>query len=378
MKLRAVLGALFVVACVANAADAPIPATIEFNRDVRPILSDKCYACHGPGRQSGTIRFDREEGAKHDLSGGRHAIVAGNVANSVMIQRITSSDPARRMPMNGEALSARDTEVLKRWIEQGATWQAHWSFIPPKRPTTPEVQNKAWVKNPIDAFVLQRLEKEGVKPSPEANRAALLRRVSLDLSGLPPTPAEVDAFIADKSPNAYEKIVDRLLASPRYGERMAQPWLDASRYADTNGYQSDGDRVMWRWRDWVIDAFNKNKKFDQFVVEQLAGDLLPNATLDQKIATAFNRNGMSSTEGGADPEEYMNKYVTDRVNTFGTVFLGSSIQCAECHDHKYDPFTQREYYQLYDFFNRIPEKGLDNDPAPPFMPPSTSMVWPVV
>ena len=356
---RMVLAALALVALSQAQApsEATFPSTIEFNRDVRPILSDKCYACHGPGRQSGTIRFDREDVAKHELSGGRHAIVAGDPANSVMIQRITSANPAQRMPMGGEPLNARDTEMLRRWIQQGAQWQLHWSFIPPQRPALPALKDKTWAKNPIDAFVLQRLERENLKPSAEANRAALLRRVSLDLTGLPATPAEVDAFIADKSPNAYEKVVDRLLASPRYGERMAQPWLDASRYADTNGYQSDGERVMWRWRDWVINAFNKNKRFDQFVTEQIAGDLLPNATLDQKIATGFNRNHRGNSEGGIVPEEYAVEYVVDRVDTTSTVFLGLTVGCARCHDHKYDPIPQRDYYQLFSYFNNIPEGG---------------------
>jgi uncharacterized protein DUF1553/uncharacterized protein DUF1549/concanavalin A-like lectin/glucanase superfamily protein/cytochrome c len=358
-QVRTVLAAFALVALSQAQApsEAAFPATIEFNRDIRPILSDKCYTCHGPGKQMGTLRFDREEVAKHELSGGRHAIVPGDPANSVIIQRVTSTNPAQRMPMGGEALSARETEMLRRWIQQGAQWQAHWSFIPPKRPELPVLKDKTWAKNPIDAFVLQRLERENLRPSPEASRAALLRRVSLDLTGLPATPAEIDAFQADKSPNAYEKVVDRLLQSPRYGERMSQPWLDASRYADTNGYQSDGERVMWRWRDWVINAFNKNMRFDQFVVEQLAGDLLPNATLDQKIATGFNRNHRGNSEGGIVPEEYAAEYVMDRVDTTSTVFLGLTVGCARCHDHKYDPILQRDYYQLFSYFNNIAEGG---------------------
>ena len=339
------------------APEVPVPATIEFNRDIRPILSDKCYTCHGPGKQMGTVRFDREEVAKHELSGGRHAIVPGDPANSLIIQRVTATSPTVRMPMGGEPLSARDVELLRRWIEQGATWQPLWSFIPPKRPNLPEVKDRQWAKNAIDAFVLQRLEREGLKPSPEANRAALIRRVTLDLTGLPPTMAETNAFLADKSSNAYEKVVDRLLQSPRYGERMAQPWLDAARYADTNGYQTDGERVMWRWRDWVINAFNRNLRFDQFTIEQLAGDLLPNATLDQKIATGFNRNHRGNSEGGIVPEEYAVEYVVDRVDTTSTVFLGLTVGCARCHDHKYDPILQRDYYQLFSYFNNIPEYG---------------------
>ena len=246
----------------------------------------------------------------------------GDPANSQMITRITATNPAVRMPRSqggaaaGEPLTERQIALLTRWIEQGATWQKHWSFIPPKRPELPTgLKDAKWVRNPIDAFVLQRLEREGLKPSPEADRATLLRRVSLDLTGLPPTPAELDAFLADTSPNAYEKVVDRLLRSPRYGERMAFPWLDAARYADSNGYQTDGERFMWRWRDWVIDAFNRNMPYDQFTIEQLAGDLLPNATLDQKIATGFNRNHRGNSEGGIIPEEYAAEYVVDRVDT---------------------------------------------------------------
>ncbi|MEN9676824.1 MAG: hypothetical protein RIS76_2720, partial [Verrucomicrobiota bacterium] len=267
----------------------------------------------------------------------------------------------------GKRLGPDQIALLTRWIGEGAEWKPHWSYITPERPAVPALGDVSWARNEIDRFIGTRLEAEGLKPSPEADRRTLARRVAFDLTGLPPTIDEVDAFLSDTSDAAYEKLVDRMLASQAYGERMAVPWLDLARFADSDGYHADAPRSMWQYRDWVIRAFNRNQPFDQFIVEQLAGDLLPGATLDQRIATAFNRNGMSSTEGGADPDEYMNKYVTDRVNTFGTVFLGSSVQCAECHNHKYDPFTQREYYQLYDFFNRIPEKGLDSDPAPPFV-----------
>ncbi len=346
------------------AAPQPLPATIEFNRDIRPILSDKCFQCHGPGTQMATLRFDQEEGAKHALKDGRFAIVPGEPARSQLIARITATNPAVRMPRSqngaaaGEPLSERQIALLTRWIEQGATWQKHWSFIPPKRPDLPkDLKDAKWVRNPIDAFVLQRLEREGLKPSPEADRATLLRRVSLDVTGLPPTPAELDAFLADTSPNAYEKVVDRLLRSPQYGERMAFPWLDAARYADSNGYQTDGERFMWRWRDWVIDAFNRNMPYDQFTIEQLAGDLLPNATLDQKIATGFNRNHRGNSEGGIVPEEYAAEYVVDRVDTTSTVFLGLTVGCARCHNHKFDPITQKEFYQLFAYFNNVPEHG---------------------
>jgi hypothetical protein len=341
----------------AAATPAAAPLAVEFNRDIRPILSDKCYKCHGPGTQLGGLRFDREDVAKQALRTGHTPIVPGNVGASELLRRVTADDPKVRMPQQGEPLAAGEVALLRRWIEQGAQWQPHWSFMAPKVPALPAVKQTAWVRNPIDAFVLARLEREGLQPSPEADRATWLRRVSLDLDGLPPTLAELDAFIADRTPQAYEKVVDRLLASPRYGERMAFPWLEAARYADSNGYQSDGERHMWRWRDWVIEAFNANKPWDQFTVEQLAGDLLPNPTLDQRIATAFNRNHRGNSEGGIIPEEYAAEYVMDRVDTTSTVFLGLTGGCARCHNHKYDPITQKHYYQLYSYFNNIPENG---------------------
>ena len=349
---------------------APVPR-IDFNREIRPLLAEHCYQCHGPDveKRKGGLRLDRPEGATSRLASGARAVVPGDPDASRLLQVVSSTDPEEHMPpaATGKQLSSSQTEVLRRWIQQGAEWKGHWSHQRPEDPAVPSVQARGWVRNGIDAFILSRLEKEGLKPSPEADRRTLLRRVTLDLTGLPPTVDEVDAFLADASGEAYEKLVDRLLDSQAYGERMAVPWLDLARFADSDGYHADAPRSMWQYRDWVIRAFNANQPFDQFIIDQLAGDLLPNPSLEQRIATAFNRNGMSSTEGGADPDEYLNKYVTDRVNTFGTVFLGSSIQCAECHNHKYDPFTQREYYQLYDFFNRIPEKGLDSDPAPPFI-----------
>jgi hypothetical protein len=339
------------------AATLAIPDRIEFNRDVRPILSDKCYACHGPGVQMATLRFDSEDGAKKALKDNRFAIVPGDPEHSEIIARITATDPARRMPQRAEPLSPRDVEVLRRWITQGATWQKHWAFIPPVRPALPGVVDEKWVRNPIDTFVLARLEREGLKPSPEADRPTWLRRVTLDLTGVPPTIAEIDAFLNDTGPDAYDKVVDRLLRSPRYGERMAFPWLEAARYADSNGYQSDGERHMWRWRDWVIDAFNRNMPFDQFTVEQLAGDMLPDATLEQRIATGFNRNHRGNSEGGIIPEEYQVEYVVDRVDTMSTVFMGLTVGCARCHNHKYDPIPQKDYYQLFAYFNNIPEQG---------------------
>jgi hypothetical protein len=336
------------------------PQNIEFNRDIRPILSDICFPCHGPDKATRVInlRFDTEAGALADL-GGRHAIVPGDLARSEMYQRITAKDEAIRMPpaRSGRKLTDIQIDLIRRWIEQGAKWQKHWSFIAPQRPALPEPNKWTWARTAVDSFVLDRLDRNGLTPSPEADRAALIRRVTLDLTGLPPTPAEVDAFLADSTHNAYERVVDRLLASPRYGERMAARWLDGARYADTNGYQSDGERFMWRWRDWVIDAFNRNMPFDRFTIEQIAGDMLPHATLEQKIATGFNRNHRGNAEGGIVPEEYAVEYVVDRVDTTSTVWLGLTLGCARCHDHKYDPITQKEFYQVFAFFNNVPERG---------------------
>jgi len=330
---------------------------VEFNRDVRPILADKCYNCHATDAAAKKIplRLDSEAAAKADL-GGRRAIVEGDPGASQMIRRITSENKAQRMPpvYSGLKLTAAEIETLRQWVAEGAKWQKHWSFIPPVRPPLPAVKNAAWPRNPIDAFVLQKLERERLQPSPEAGRETLLRRVSLDLTGLPPTLAEMDAFLNDKSADAYPKAVDRLLASPRYGERMAERWLDAARYADTNGYQYDAERFMWRWRDWVIESFNRNQPFDQFTLEQIAGDMLPGATLEQKIATGFNRNHRANTEDGIIPEEYAVEYVVDRVETTSTVFMGVTLGCARCHNHKYDPFTQKEFYQVFSYFNNVP------------------------
>jgi len=364
--LSVLVASHLVVARAAQQAPPPspstaLPATIQFNRDIRPILSDKCFTCHGPDKTKRVtpFHFDVEEAAKQELPGGRFAVLAGDAANSVMIQRITAADDRRRMPpaSTGKTLSEREIALLTAWIQQGARWEKPWAFQTPVRPMVPQVADRTWPRTPIDAFVLERLDREGVKPSREADRETLLRRVTLDLTGKGPTIAEIDAFVADTSPDAYEKLVDRLLRSPQYGERMAVPWLDASRYADSSGYQVDYERSMWRWRDWVIDAFNKNMPFDRFAVEQLAGDLLPNATLDQKIATAFNRNHRTNAEGGIVLEEYAAEYVVDRVATTSSVFLGVTMGCARCHDHKYDPFTQKEFYQLYAYFNNVPEHG---------------------
>jgi hypothetical protein len=346
-------------------ADEPV----EFNRDVRPILSDHCFACHGPDatNRQGDLRLDREEDAFARRE--RPVIVRGKSADSELYRRITAADPAERMPPEEahKPLSPEQIETLRRWIDQGGKWQKHWSLIPPARPALPSAGGKpafghhercfAPATNAIDVFIRAELQRRGMQPSPEAAPHTLLRRASFDLTGLPPTHEELDAFEADDSPDAYERAVDRLLASPRYGERMAIDWLEAARYADTSGYQSDGERYMWRWRDWVIDAFNRNMTFDQFTIEQLAGDLLPQATLDQKIATGFNRNHRGNAEGGIIPEEYAVEYVVDRVETTSTVWLGLTMGCVRCHDHKFDPFTMKDFYSLFAFFNNVPEKG---------------------
>jgi len=336
---------------------------IDFNRDIRPILSDNCFTCHGPNEadRMANLRLDIKEGGAFDQREGYRVIVPGSSAESRLNQKISAKDEAERMPpsYSGRILTPKQIELIREWIDQGARWEIHWAFATPKRPPVPEVKNQRWPRNDIDRFVLARLEREGLKPAHEADKATLLRRVTLDLTGLPPTPAEVKAFLADQSPGAYEKVVDRLLASPHYGERLAMQWLDLARYADTHGYHIDSQRDMWRWRDWVIQAFNRNMRFDEFTLEQLAGDLLPNATQEQKLATAFDRNHMINYEGGAIPEEYHNEYVVDRLDTTATVWMGTTLACARCHDHKYDPFRQRDFYRFYAFFNSVPEKGLD-------------------
>ncbi|MBC8164458.1 MAG: DUF1549 domain-containing protein, partial [Bryobacteraceae bacterium] len=350
--------------------------SIEFNRDVRPIFSDKCFTCHGPDASAKKIpfRLDRESAAKADL-GGHKAIVDGDSAASTVVARITETSAARKMPpaYSGLSLTTTEIETIRTWIDQGAKWQKHWSFIPPARVALPEVKHKSWPRNQIDYFVLDQIERNGLKPSPEASRERLIRRVSLDLTGLPPTLAETDNFLSDKSLDAWEKVVDRLLASPRYGERMASRWLDAARYADTNGYQFDGERIMWRWRDWVIDSFNRNQRFDEFTVEQIAGDLIPNATTQQRVATGFNRNHRANTEDGIVAEEYAVEYVVDRVETTSTVFLGLTLGCARCHNHKYDPLSQKEFYQMFAYFNNVPELGraIKYGNSPPFIPAPT-------
>jgi Protein of unknown function (DUF1553)/Protein of unknown function (DUF1549)/Concanavalin A-like lectin/glucanases superfamily/Planctomycete cytochrome C len=332
---------------------------VDFDRQVRPILSDNCFTCHGPDekhRMAG-LHFDTKEGAFSKPG----VIVPGDSAHSKLYLKVSNPNTAMRMPptYSGRTLTAQQIETLKNWIDSGAKWETHWAFVPPKRPDVPPVKDESWARNPIDRFILARLESEGLKPSAEADKATLVRRVTFDLTGLPPTPSELEAFLSDRSPQAYEKLVDRLLASPHHGERMAMQWLDFARYADTHGYHIDSARDMWIWRDWVIKAFNSNMPYDQFTIEQIAGDLLPNATETQRIATGFNRNHMINFEGGAIPEEYQNEYVVDRIEATSTTFLGVTLGCARCHNHKYDPFTQKDFYSFGAFFNGVPEQGLD-------------------
>jgi hypothetical protein len=359
-----VIATLIALSCSVSAhgGDTSVKRTkkVDFARDIRPILANHCWSCHGPDektREAG-LRLDLREAATAKLKSDKIAIVPGNVVSSTLVTRIEAKKESHRMPPpeSKKPLNETQKQLVKRWIEQGAEYNAHWAFSAPKRPALPTVKDKEWVRNPIDAFVLARLEEEGLKPSPAANKETLMRRVSLDLTGLPPTLEELDLYLNDKSPNAYEKAVDRLLASPRYAERMALPWLDAARYADTNGYNNDEERFMWPWRDWVIESFRTNMPYDKFIIEQIAGDLLPNPTLQQRIATGFNRNHVLTTEGGIFEEEYRVEYVADRVHTTATAFLGLSMQCARCHDHKYDPIAQKEYYQFFAFFNNINEK----------------------
>jgi hypothetical protein len=336
---------------------------VDFKRDIEPIFAAACVQCHGPKKAAGQLRLDTKQAAlKGGISG--TIITPGDVKASRLLARILGEGGEQRMPLGSDPLKPEQIELIKRWIAEGAVWPGeasdlrpqtsdlpqHWAYVKPVQVAFPEVKNKAWVRNAVDAFILARLEKEGLQPMPEADRAVLLRRVYLDLTGLPPSVKDVDAFLADKAPDAYEKVVDRLLASPQYGERWARPWLDLARYADSNGYEKDNLRVMWKYRDWVINALNQDKPFDQFTIEQIAGDMLPNPTLDQKIATGFHRNTMVNQEGGIDPFEARWETIVDRVNTTSTVWLGSTLSCAQCHNHKYDPFTQKDYYRLFAFF----------------------------
>ncbi len=359
--IRLLVPAWLLVAGAALGAEPDRPGRVDFNRDVRPILSENCFFCHGPDRahREADLRLDQKEGLLATLDDVK-VVAPGDPASSELFRRITTDDPDERMPSkdSGKALTPKQVATLKAWIEQGAEYQGHWSFIPPTRPEVPAAEEPGFTRNPVDRMVLARFREEGLKPSPEADRATLLRRLSFDLTGLPPTPEEVRAFVADTAPDAYEKQVDRLLASPRYGERMAQYWLDLVRFADTIGYHSDNPRNIWPYRDYVIDAFNRNMPFDRFTVEQLAGDLLPDATVGQKVASGYNRLLQTTEEGGAQAKEYEAKYAADRVRNVSEVWLGATMGCCQCHDHKFDPFTTREFYGLAAFFADVTEAAV--------------------
>lgn len=367
----ALIGYLQSCGSSSSTSQEEIPDKVSYNFDIRPILSDKCLACHGPdaNKREAGLRLDDPESAFHALKDNpsAHAIIAGEPQRSEVFLRISTKDTNKLMPppSSNLKLSAREIALIEKWIKQGAKYEKHWAFVAPQKPAVPEVKNEDWPKNEIDFFVLQKQEQKGFSPNEEADKERLLKRLSLDLVGLPPTLKMMDSFLADKSPNAYEKVVDELLKNPAYGEKMAVYWLDLARYADSHGYQDDGYRTQWPWRDWVIHALNKNMPYDKFVTWQLAGDLLPNQDKsptykEQLLATGFNRNHKITEEGGVIPEEYRISYVTDRNDLFGKAFLGVTLECAHCHDHKYDPFSQKEYYQLFAFFNSVNEVGIES------------------
>ncbi|MGI8966538.1 MAG: DUF1549 domain-containing protein, partial [Limisphaerales bacterium] len=352
---------LFFVLVLAGRLFAGEPVErVDFNFQIRPLLSDRCFKCHGPDAKSrkADLRLDVLENAiaLRDKKTGTRAILPGKPEKSEVIRRVTSTDPDEQMPPPDSHLkiSAAEIALIGKWIGQGAEYKAHWAFLPLERTAVPTTKN-SWVRNPIDQFVLARLSKEHLQPALEASKEILIRRLSFDLIGLPPSLGEVENFSADSSPGAYEKLVDHFLASPAYGERMANDWLDLARYADTYGYQSDSERDMSAWRDWVIGAFNQNLRYDEFITWQIAGDLLPGATDEQILATAFNRLHRQTSEGGSIEEEFRNEYVSDRVHTFGTAFLGLTLECARCHDHKYDPIPTKDYYSFYSIFSNIRE-----------------------
>lgn len=332
---------------------------VDFRRDVLPILTNNCFTCHGPdaGARKAKLRLDLKDGALRKVD---PIIAPGKKAESALFERVSSPDPDEQMPppKSGKSLTASQIETLGRWIDQGAVWKGHWAFEPVVRPQVPTTRHAGWAKNPIDAFVLSKLESLGLEPTPPAPDYVMIRRLALDLIGLPPTIEEVEVFTADPRPNKYESLVDRLLDSPHHGERMAMDWLDLARYADTNGYQNDFARVMWPWRDWVIQAFNRNEPYDQFLTEQLAGDLLAKPTLEQRIATGFNRNNRTVTEAGSLDEEWRIENAVDRIETTATTFMGLTLGCARCHDHKYDPVTQQDFYKFMGFFTSLNEQGV--------------------
>ena len=354
-----------------HVAEEQVPDKVSYNFHVRPILSDKCFTCHGPdaNKREAGLRLDIAEEAYKALkeNPSAHALVPFKPEASEVFLRISSTDSALMMPPKSSnlKLTAHEISVIEKWIKQGAKYERHWAFNPPKVPAIPKVKTEDWAKNEIDHFILEKLEQKGVKPNAEADKERLLKRLSLDLTGLPPGIEVMDKFLADGSSNAYAKVVESLLQSPAYGEKMALHWLDVSRYADSHGYQDDNYRSQWPWRDWVIHAFNKNMPYDQFITWQLAGDLMPDATKEQLLATGFNRNHKITEEGGVIDEEYRVEYVTDRTNAFGKALLGVTLECAHCHDHKYDPFSQKEYYQVFAFFNNVKEVGLESSVGGP-------------
>src|SRR6266568_2516562 len=339
---------------------------VRFNRDIRPIMAETCFRCHGPDKSSrmAGMRLDIRDEAVKPTKSGVTPIVPGDPEKSAIIERIFATTPAKQMPpvYAHKELTAAQKETIRRWVAEGAVYEGHWSYEPVKRPPVPQVAN---VRSPIDAFIQERLAREGLQPSPEADRRTLLRRVTLDLTGLPPTPEELSAFLQDATPGAFEKVVDRLLASPRYAEMQTMRWLDAVRYADSAGFHGDNLWPAWPYRDYVLRAFQNNKPFDEFTREQLAGDLMPNATIDQKVASAYNRLGRTSAEGGLQPAEYLAKYGADRVRTVSTVWLGATMGCSECHDHKFDPFKSKDFYSMKAFFADIKETGLVPDRGAP-------------
>ena len=338
---------------------------IDFSRDILPLFSETCFKCHGPdkaNREAG-LRLDKQQGAFAKLDSGKVAIVPGKSTDSAIYQRITASDPDLRMPPidSGKSLSSAEINLLKQWIDGGAEWSRHWAFQTPKKPALPKQMNGWLVKNPIDLFIQQKLQTTKLQPAHQARKETLIRRLTLDLTGLPPTIEELDAFLADQDEDAYERVVDRLLESKKYGEQMARIWLDSARYADTHGLHLDNERQIWPYRNWVINAFNQNMPFNEFTIEQLAGDLMPSPRLDQRVATGFNRCNVTTSEGGSIDDEYYVRYAVDRVETTSTVWLGLTAGCAACHDHKFDPLTQKEFYQMFSYFFSLTERAMDGN-----------------
>ncbi|MFT5770953.1 MAG: hypothetical protein ACI9ZX_000339, partial [Algoriphagus sp.] len=372
---------LLVWNCTSEKGDAVLLAKgeqVSYNFHIRPILSDKCFACHGPdaNKRESEFRLDTEEGAFAALkeSKGKFALVAGNIEESMLYHRITSEDPGELMPPpeSNLSLSSSEVDLIKIWIAQGAKYEPHWAFVKPKKHQLPTDQS--WGTSPIDFFVAKKMKEKGLKPNPEAKSYELIKRASLDLTGLPPSPDLLARFGDFNSDLSYEDLLDGLLAEPSFGEKLGVLWMDVSRYSDSYGYQDDNIRTQWPYRDWVIYAFNQNLPYDQFITWQLAGDLLPNATKEQILATAFNRNHKYTEEGGVIDEEYRVEYVLDKTNTISKGLLGITMECAQCHDHKYDPFSQKEYYQFFAFFNNSPEKGYEGDVSQS-KPAKTPILW---